>query len=230
MFPIRDENPSHHFPFITVFLITVNLVVFFYEISLGYAGELFVQSFALIPQVFLGDTSFTQAVPSKVTLVSSMFLHAGLGHVLGNMWFLWIFGDNLEDYLGKFCYMAFYFFTGIFAGLVHVYFNPDSSVPTVGASGAVSGVLGGYMILHPWIRIRTVFVLGFLIQTASVPAIFFLGLWFVMQMLGGMAGGSNVAFGAHIGGFVAGCIFILLLSKKEQGVHARYEPLRRRRY
>ena len=224
MFPLRDENPSHHFPLVTVALILINCTVFGYEVSLGPAADAFVQSFAFIPS----DFWYSHSV---YPLFTSMFLHGGIGHVFGNMWFLWIFGDNLEDHLGKFHYLVFYTVTGLAAGLVHGWLNPESPVPTVGASGAISGILGGYMVLHPRIKIKTVVTLGFFWNIIYLPAIFFLALWFLMQLLGGLGGPSQVAFGAHIGGFVAGTVLIFLLTKRGGNRPSRrYDPWRQRRF
>lgn len=206
MFPIRDENPTHHFPSVTVAIVLANIAVFFYEVSLSFRAEAFVNDFALIPVEFWNG--------SISPLFTSMFLHAGIGHIFGNMWFLWIFGDNLEDQLGKVRYLLFYLLTGMAAGLVHAYLNPYSPVPTVGASGAISGVLGGYIILHPRIRVKTIVTLGFFWNIVYLPAMAFLGVWFLMQLLGGLGGPGQVAFGAHIGGFVAGVLLILLMTKK----------------
>lgn len=230
MFPLRDENPTHSVPFFTLVLIAINVFVFFCEFSYGPAIEAFILTWGVIPREIIQNQNLpiSPGVPPFVTLVTSMFLHGGFGHLIGNMWFLWIFGDNLEDFFGKTRFLFFYFGTGIIAGLVHVLLNPGSTVPTIGASGAVSGVLGAYVILYPRIRVRTLLVLGFFIQVIRVPAIFFLGLWFFMQVLGGLAGGSSIAFGAHIGGFVAGVVFVILFSKKKSSHPQRYDPYRRR--
>lgn len=227
MFPLRDENPSHRFPFITVLLILANVAVFVYQLSLGEGGEAFVYQLGALPiEITTGhNLRFSQLVPPYLSLLTCMFLHGGFGHLIGNMWFLWIFGDNIEDFLGHTRFLLFYLLTGLSAGLVHVFLNPQSDIPTIGASGAISGILGAYMVLHPRIRIRTVVVLGFFWQVMRVPAYFFLGLWFVMQFLGGDA---QVAYGAHIGGFVAGLALIFLFSRPSPVHHpvARYENRR----
>lgn len=224
MFPLRDENPTHKFPILTVLIIFLNIAVFAYEVSLGRAAEEFVYAYAFIPDAFFSSHAV-------LPLFTSMFLHGGFGHIFGNMWFLWIFGDNLEDYLGKFQYLFFYLATGVVAGLVHGFLNPESNLPTVGASGAISGVLGGYIILHPKIRVKTIVTLGFFWEIFYLPAVFFLGLWFLMQMLGGLGGPSQVAFGAHIGGFVAGVVLMFSMTKKSGLPHPhRYDPIRSRRF
>ncbi|MBI4403482.1 MAG: rhomboid family intramembrane serine protease [Deltaproteobacteria bacterium] len=226
MLPLRDENPSHGVPFITIGLIVINTIVFIYEASIGMRAESFVMAYAIIPAEIFGS------IPSSLLpLFSSMFLHGGLLHLLGNMWFLWIFGDNLEEYLGHVGYLFFYLITGIVAGLAHIFLNHSSNIPTLGASGAVSGVLGGYLVLFPRIRIRTLITLGFFFQVIRIPAIFFLGLWFIMQLLGGLGGEAQIAFGAHVGGFIAGVLFIVCCSTKQSSfVEHRYNPKRMRRW
>jgi len=155
-----------------------------------------------------------------------MFLHGGWTHLIGNMWFLWIFGDNIEDFLGHIGFVFFYFVTGIVAGLTHVLLNPNSTIPTIGASGAISGVLGAYMVLHPRIRVKTLVTLGFYIEVVRIPAFYFLGFWFLMQFLG--LQGSGVAYGAHIGGFIAGAAFILLFTQRRSASFLeRYDSARR---
>jgi len=197
-------------------LIAINCLVFFKEIQMGPGLERFVFEYGILPiEITKGiNLPTSPAIPPYLTLFTSMFLHGSLGHLLGNMWFLWIFGDNIEDRLGKRRFLFFYLFTGIIAGLVHVGLNPASEIPTLGASGAISGVLGAYVVLFPHVRIRTLFVLVVFLKVFRVPAILFLGVWFVGQYLSLMNGGqygSGVAFGAHIGGFVAGAATIVLM-------------------
>jgi len=232
MFPIRDENPTHHFPIVTVLLILANAVIFFYEASLGPAAEGLIRNYGILPAQITGQAVVTTAVPPYLTLFTSMFLHGGLMHLVGNLWFLWLFGDNLEDFLGRFTYVIFYLVTGLAAGAVHVFLNPSSEIPTIGASGAISGVLGGYLVLYPKIRIKTLLVLGWIIDVIYVPAIFFLGLWFVMQLAGGAGGDVGVAFGAHVGGFVAGVLLMLVFSsrKPRESLHHRYDSRRAARF
>lgn len=225
MFPLRDENPSHTFPFVTIVLILANILVFLYEMS---AGEAFINEMAVLPIEIVQNRNLygSQAISPYLSLLTSMFLHAGWAHLIGNMWFLWIFGDNIEDSIGHFKFLIFYLATGVMAGLTHVVFNADSTIPTIGASGAISGVLGAYMVLHPKVRIKTLIALGFYFNVVHVPAIFFLAIWFLMQFLGGFQGGGGVAYGAHVGGFVAGVVLIFLFSPKRRGPPSTYYGLR----
>lgn len=233
MFPLRDENPTHRVPFFTLILIAVNVVVFLYESSLGPHVEAFINEFSILPvEVTTGQNlPSSTLLPPYASVVTSMFLHGGWGHLLGNMWFLWIFGDNLEDHLGHFRYLIFYLVTGIAAAATHILMNPDSSIPCLGASGAISGILGGYIVLFPRIRVRTLMTLGFYWNIVHVPAVMFLGLWFVLQLIGGAGSGAGIAFGAHIGGFVAGVVLMLLFSKKTPSARIHtYDPARSPRW
>jgi membrane associated rhomboid family serine protease len=233
MFPLRDENPTHGTPVVTVTLIIVNVLVFFYQLSLGPAGiEPFVLRFGAIPAEVVSGANLdvSLGLHPYLSVVSSMFLHGGFGHLLGNMWFLWIFGDNIEDFLGHLGFLAFYLATGVAATLAHVLTSADSTIPLVGASGAISGILGAYIVLHPHIRVKTLIVLGFFWNVVYVPALFFLGLWFLMQILGGFQPGGQVAYGAHVGGFLAGIPLILLCSRRKGRPHARYEANRQIRW
>lgn len=234
MLPLRDENPSHSFPFVTIVLIVANAAIFYYQMSLGKRLGEFVIQFAMIPAEITGfhNLPFSTTIPPLASLFTSMFLHGGIGHLLGNMWFLWIFGDNIEDFLGHFGFLLFYLLTGIAADLAHVAMNPDSAIPTLGASGAISGVLGAYIVLHPRIRIRTLVILGFFWRVVRIPAIFFLGIWFLMQFMGGLGDPrGRVAYGAHIGGFVAGVLFILLFTRRSaQPPEHRFEANRSARW
>lgn len=216
MFPLRDENPHHTVPVVTVALIVINVLVFGYEVSLGPAAQQLVMRWGVIPLQW-GDPFSSSAIPISewgdptVRLLTSMFLHGGIGHLLGNLWFLWIFGDNIEAHFGKFRFILFYFVTGAVAGLVHVALNLGSPTPTIGASGAVSGILGAYLLLYPQVRIRTLIFLGIFLRVFRVPAVFFLGLWFAMQAFGQWGGeDAGVAFGAHLGGFLSGILLTVL--------------------
>jgi membrane associated rhomboid family serine protease len=202
MFPIRDHNPSERTPYVTYALVALNLIVFAGYFSL-FADEVrlvaFFDRWALIPaRVSAGD--------GYVTVVTSMFLHGGLLHLGGNMLFLWIFGDNIEHRVGHLRFALFYLACGLLAGLAHILFNSDSMIPTVGASGAISGVLGGYLLLFPRNRVYVLTYGG----VATVPALVMLGLWILMQLvsqageLGATADTGGVAYLAHIGGFAAG--------------------------
>lgn len=224
MFPIRDENPTHRFPLFTVLLIALNIAVFAHELSLGEQVDGFIERYAFIPTLAF-------APGQQYRIFTSMFLHAGLAHLLGNMWFLWLFGDNIEDTLGKFLYLLFYLACGVTASLVHWQLYPHSSMPTVGASGAISGVLAGYLCLHPFIRIKTLVVLGFFWNVIYIPAFIFLIFWFLMQVGGIFGPESQIAFGAHIGGFLSGFALILALTTGQKvAALTRYANRRIRRF
>ncbi|HTI39517.1 MAG TPA: rhomboid family intramembrane serine protease [Vicinamibacterales bacterium] len=203
MFPISDVIPSRTTPVVTVSLIVVNSIVFLYQWMLPQqALQVFMANYALIPAYFSLSSIFT-----------SMFLHGGWMHVIGNMLYLWIFGDNIEDQLGHVGFLVFYLAAGAVAAVGQIVINPYSTVPMVGASGAIAGVMGAYFVLYPESRILTaVFILIFF-DLVEIPAIFFLGIWFLMQLLSGVgslgvsnASSGGTAFFAHIGGFIAGLI------------------------
>jgi membrane associated rhomboid family serine protease len=207
MIPIRDQIPTRTVPFVNYLLIAANIGVFILMLFAGSDQEALVYQFAMIPAnitrgLDLGDIR---------DVFTSMFMHAGLAHLAGNMLYLWIFGDNVEDRLGHFRYLIFYLAGGVVASLAHLLTNPGSQIPTVGASGAIGAVLGAYLVLFPQSRIVTLLPLGFFIHLTVVPAIFVLGLWFVLQLFSGVLslGGPDVggvAFWAHIGGFLAGML------------------------
>jgi membrane associated rhomboid family serine protease len=211
MIPLRDLNPTRRVPLITMALIAVNVLVFLYEQSLSARGltRLFLQYGVTPARFFDGAVSGDDAL----TLLTSMFLHGGWLHVGGNMLYLWIFGNNIEDRLGAARFIAFYFLTGFAAGLLQIVIAPSSMTPMVGASGAIAGILGGYIVLFPRARVQTLVFIFIFIQVVSVPAVLLLGWWFFLQLfngvmsLGGYAHGG-VAFFAHIGGFIAGAILI----------------------
>jgi membrane associated rhomboid family serine protease len=216
MFPLSDVIPSRTPPIVTIGFIAINVLVFVHELLLPpEALEEFMLRYALIPAWFSWPTVFT-----------SMFLHAGFWHVVPNMLYLWIFGDNVEDRLGHARYLAFYLMAGVVAALAQRAINPYSTVPMVGASGAIAGVMGAYFVLYPQSRVlAAVFVLIFF-DVVEIPAIFFLGLWFLLQLLSGVgslatnAAGGGVAFFAHVGGFVAGLIVGAILRGRDR----RWEP------
>lgn len=213
MIPIKDDIPSSTFPYVTISIIVLNIMVFAYELSLGPAqGEGFIYRTAAIPYEVVNfiDIGPASVLPPPFTLLSAMFVHAGLFHVAGNMLFLWIFGDNVEDALGHIGYLAFYLSTGIVASLAHIASEPESYMPMIGASGAVAGVLGAYILLYPRARVNTLVFLIFFVTVARVPAVVFLGLWFLIQVLSS-GGGGGVAWYAHIGGFVAGMAVVFVL-------------------
>ncbi len=220
MIPIRDENPTRTTPVITYLLIAVNVVVFIFQTLLGQYNDTFVYQFALIPS----QVTQSLSLGNISDIFTSMFMHAGLAHIGGNMLYLWIFGDNVEDRLGRGRYIIFYIAGGIIASLAHIITNPLSEIPTVGASGAIAAVLGAYLVLFPRQRVLTLIPLGFFLRMTMLPASLVLGVWFLLQFFQGVMtlGGPDmggVAFWAHIGGFVTGVLLGLLLkqptSKKE---------------
>lgn len=205
--PLRDENPSGRFPFVNIGLVLANIVVFVYELSLSpHLLRSFELSNAVVPgRISAWLSGYGTFEGALLPLVTSMFLHAGFAHILGNMLFLWIFGDNVEANFGHLPYLVFYLLCGIGSGLVHIAFNFHSHVPALGASGAISGVMGAYIVLEPRNRILSLFFI-FLIR---VPAVVVLGLWFAMQFLSGISSigtvmNGGVAVWAHIGGFLLG--------------------------
>ena len=212
MIPIRDEIPTHRFPAVNYLLIAANIVVFALMWMAGSSQETIYYQFSFIPADFLNGVDLTDIG----NIFTSMFMHAGFAHIAGNMLYLWIFGDNVEDRLGHFRYLVFYLAGGVVASIAHLLTNPGSQIPTVGASGAIAAVLGAYLVLYPQSRILTFIPLGFFMRLTMVPAVLVLGFWFVLQLFNGVlalgateAGG--VAFWAHIGGFVAGVVLAKLL-------------------
>ena len=216
MIPLRDKNPSGTFPTVTVLIILANVGAFFFELRLGARGlEGLFQLCGVVPlrakAALAGHPA--QGVVFGVSVFTSMFLHGGWMHLIGNMWYLWIFGDNVEDRLGHWKFMAFYLLCGVLAALAHTIFHLNSQVPTVGASGAIAGVLGAYLVLYPRARILTLVPIFFFITFVNLPAVFVLGAWFVIQLLNHtltLGAATAVAWMAHIGGFLAGMLLIRL--------------------
>jgi membrane associated rhomboid family serine protease len=244
MFPLRDHNRSETRPFLTYSIIALNVLVFLYQATLPEGGgEELVMEMGLKPAFVVGFLHGEKVVeyerltpardrfgrmvvvedhqPVRVTFwnslfpfLASMFLHGGIAHLLGNMWFLHIFGDNVEDRLGHGRYLFFYLLAGFAASLAQVVVSPDSPVPCVGASGAISGVLGAYAISFPSARVLSLVPLGFFIQLIEIPAVAFLFIWFGIQVLSGLlsqTGGGGVAWWAHIGGFLVGLLWVKLV-------------------
>ena len=220
MVPLKDDNPTSITPFVVYVLITINILVFLHQMSLGGGLNDFFRLYAVIPRELsasFAGASPNQSVPETYTLITSQFLHGGLMHIGSNMLFLWIFGNNIEEALGHIKFLIFYLGCGVLAGLTHWFFDMSSIVPTIGASGAIAGVMGAYIIKYPKAQILTLLPLGFFITTVRIPAYFFLGFWFVQQAfssvvslsLPGNTGG--VAYWAHAGGFVFGAILAPLL-------------------
>jgi membrane associated rhomboid family serine protease len=230
LIPLRDINPTERFAVVTFTLIILNCVVFIFELTLGATGgETFLESFALIPKrLFYPDAVMGGAIPVAATLFTSMFLHGGWLHIAGNMLYLWIFGNNVEDATGRVRFFIFYMLCGLFAAYIHAFMHQSSLTPMIGASGAISGVLGAYLLLYPRARVVTLVMFGFYIRTVEVPAMIVLGLWFVLQFLNVLIAGSSgggVAWHAHVGGFVAGILLIGLFKRRDvpfgggRGVH-----------
>ncbi|MBM3786642.1 MAG: rhomboid family intramembrane serine protease [Acidobacteria bacterium] len=219
MIPLRDTEPSHTFPAVTIGIIGLNVLAFLYQLSLDrYELNWFIAQYGVIP------TRFQWA-----DVASSVFLHGGWWHLIGNMWFLWIYGDNVEDLLGHAKYLFFYLACGTAATLVHVAFNFDSRVPTIGASGAIAGVMGAYLIKFPRSKILTLVPVFVFVTTMEVPAFLILAYWFVIQFFSGIGsvGHSHlsqggVAWFAHIGGFLAGIGLIFLLTKRDRYLRRPY--------
>ncbi len=216
MIPIKDDIPSFRRPLINTSLIAINILVFLFEISLGREVAGFIQFFGLVPRRFLES-----GLADGWTILSSMFLHGGWSHIIGNMLYLYIFGDNVEDAMGHLPYLLFYLLCGIGAAWAHVLTNPSSLVPTVGASGAIAGVLGAYLILYPRAGVLTLVPIGFFLQVVRIPAVLVLGFWIVIQFFSGLISlplarsqSGGVAWFAHIGGFLAGMILLRIFARK----------------
>ncbi len=223
MIPLKDDNPTQITPVVTWGLMAVNVIVFIYQVSLGpNQGRAFVYEFGAIPAVIYGTQSLPSSlavIPAPLSLLTNMFLHGGWLHLIGNMWYLWIFGDNIEAAMGRFRYLAFYLICGVLASLSHVLSNSSSVIPSIGASGAISGVLGAYLLLYPRARVLVLIPLGFFTRLIYIPAAFVLGFWFILQLVSGSMSvgqeGGGVAFWAHIGGFIAGMLLVGLFKRRE---------------
>jgi membrane associated rhomboid family serine protease len=217
MIPLRDDRPTRTFPFVTVALIALNAIVFFHELSLPTPdrAQVFFANFALTP----ADLTRAPSPDTYRTIFTSMFLHGGWMHILGNMLYLWIFGRNVEDSVGHFKFILFYLLCGVAAAAAQVAIAPDSTVPMIGASGAISGVLGAYLLLFPRARVLVLFPIWIFWRVFYVPALLLLVFWFGMQLLSGLAVLSadingGVAFWAHVGGFIAGMLLIPIFKKR----------------
>jgi membrane associated rhomboid family serine protease len=218
MIPVKDEMPTRETPVVNYVLIAVNVIVYLVmALASPATQEAIVARYAMIPANFADGVTLAEII----TIFTSMFMHAGIAHLGGNMLYLWIFGDNVEDRLGHGWYLVFYLVGGVVASLTHLATNWGSAVPTVGASGAIAAVLGAYLVLFPASRIVTLIPLGIFSRLTTAPAFVFLGLWFVLQLFEGVMsiGGadvSGVAFWAHVGGFVAGMVMIKLMPTGER--------------
>jgi membrane associated rhomboid family serine protease len=222
MLPLKDDNPTRQLPIITILLIISNCLIHIYQMTLPLqAGRLFVYQFGLIPVELIHLSDMTPDVPFPVLLspFSSMFLHGDIWHLGGNMLYLWIFGNNVEEHLGHFKFLGFYLLSGIAAVVLFVLFDPNGEIPLVGASGAIAGILGAYMVLYPRARVLTFVWILFIIRILWLPAVFILGYWFVIQLFMAMASvgmqqGGGVAWFAHVGGFAFGWLVMRMRRKK----------------
>jgi membrane associated rhomboid family serine protease len=215
--PLRDENPTRRFPAITILLIVLNSGIFIYQVVSPQGLSYHVMRMGVVPYEISHFRSLAEGLrlSPPLTLFAAMFLHGSLFHLLGNMLFLWIFGNNIEDYLGPLRFILFYFLSGLGATFVQVVFSPNSRIPMIGASGAIAGVLGAYLVLYPAARVLTLVFLFFIIRVVAIPAAYVLGLWFVLQVLNvGLGGG--VAWFAHIGGFIVGIGLIRVISRRRR--------------
>jgi membrane associated rhomboid family serine protease len=217
MIPLRDTTPTRNYPVVNTAIILINIAVYFLQLAQGADINHFIYVYGLVPARYsLPQIADYFTTGQQVfSLLSFMFLHGGFWHILGNMWSLYIFGDNVEDHLGPFRYALFYLLCGIASGLSHLVLNLHSNLPTIGASGAIAGVMGAYFILHPKSKILTLIPIFFIPYFLNIPAYIFLGLWFLLQFIsaaGSQGVGGGIAWWAHIGGFVFGIIFLKLFS------------------
>ncbi len=224
--PLRDIQSRRTFPFVTVALVAINAVGFLYELSLGQRLNGVLQQIAFVPAVYSEPGN---AIGDGRSILISMFLHGGWAHLLGNMLYLWIFGDNVEDRLGHLKYLVFYLGCGWMATLAHAWSNPQSAMPAIGASGAIAGVLGAYLVMFPRARVVTLIPLGFFLRLTELPAVIVLGFWFVLQLFSGVASlgartaeAGGVAWWAHIGGFAVGLAVGFVARALRLGERPRY--------
>lgn len=244
MFPLRDRNPTELTPWITLLLVAANIAVWVLVQGAGMDQDVLAQSvcrYGTIPAELMGGGGGPVRLTDRVscgpggltwsTVLTSMFLHGGWMHLIGNLWFLWIFGNNVEDSMGHLRFLAFYLLTGVAASAAHVFSAAGSGVPTIGASGAISGIMGAYLVLYPRIRVDTLFVLFIYVRVFSVPAWLILLEWFAIQLFQGFyapADGAGVAFWAHIGGFVAGLLLVKLFENRQlvgaKKAHLKLDP------
>ena len=227
MIPLRDDNPTTTPPIVTIGIIVLCALVFLWQQTLSQeAATLAVYSYGVVPTVLFHNDSLPPElarIPPELSILTSMFMHGGWMHIIGNMLYLWIFGNNIEDTLGHFRFLFFYLVCGLSAALAQVLASPNSTVPMIGASGAVAGILGAYVLLFPGARVLTLLFIIIFIKFIRIPAIIVLGFWFFLQLLGVMGGAiSNVAFFAHIGGFVVGLILIKIFQPRWAKRRRRY--------
>jgi membrane associated rhomboid family serine protease len=235
MIPIRDTHPPKNRPVVNNLLIAVNILVFLIQLSQGSDSNLFTYVYGLVPARYSVPqiSEYFSFWQQAFSFLSFMFLHGGFLHLIGNMWFLYIFGDNVEDRLGPVRYLVFYLLCGIFSGASHLLLNLGSNVPTIGASGAIAGVMGAYFLLHPGARILTLIPIIFIPWFVEIPAFVFLGVWFLFQFLnaaGSSGAAGGVAWWAHIGGFVFGMIFLKLFEHlPATGIRQKMQPITERK-
>ena len=226
MIPLKDDNPTYSKPVITYAILGICVLVFILQISSAsyQSGKLF-YSYGLIPAVLTGYKQLPAEIAMiapELTLITSMFMHGGFMHLIGNMLYLWIFADNIEDELGPVKFICFYLLSGIAAALTQVFLNTESTIPMIGASGAIGGVLGAYIVNHPKAKVIVLIPLGFFSQIVKIPALYVLGFWFILQFINSSLSsseGGGVAYGAHIGGFIFGVVAILFFNKKNKPLH-----------
>lgn len=240
MLPVQDLNPTRRFPILTFILIGINAVVFFWQMTLSEVQlEAAFRDLAIVP-ANLSAAPFS--AESIMDVIRAMFMHGGYDHILGNMLYLYLFGDNIEDRLGKILFLVVYFVSGFAAAFAQVIIDPNSTIPMIGASGAIAGVLGAYLVMFPSVRVKAIIPIGRVGAMQELPAIVVLGMWFVLQLVNGFASlgaeyaGGGVAFFAHIGGFVAGAIMAIVFMRMvpqppvEQRQNMLYERAQRYRY
>ena len=219
MIPFKDDNPTKNYPIITITFIAFNCIVFLYQFFLTPSPQQFIQYYGAIPH-FLLTLDSPQPISPLTSVFTAMFMHGGFFHLAGNMLYLWIFGNNIEDQLGPFRFVIFYLLCGFIAAYSHAIFDSKSLIPMVGASGAISGVLGAYVVLFPGARVHTLLFLGFFITVVRIPAFVVIGMWFVFQLVSGLFSlgmqGGGVAWFAHIGGFIAGVVLIKFFIRKRR--------------
>ena len=223
MIPLKDNIPSSRTPLITIGLIVINVLVYLNQLTLPpRAAVRFVYLYGLIPvEISQWQLLVPHPVPLYGTILTSMFVHGGLFHLAGNMLYLWIFGDNVEDRLGRFRFLLFYLLSGVGAAAAQILSDPHSKIPMVGASGAISGVLGAYLLLYPHARVVTLVFFGWLVRVIEIRALIVLGFWIVVQLVSGLltwgAQVGGVAWFAHVGGFVAGLVMVIPLRRRAEG-------------
>lgn len=218
MIPYKDDNPTRTFPSITIGIITFNILVFLWQITSPAGIEKLAYSYGAVPHYILTFET-AQPIHPAITILSSMFMHGGVFHLFGNMLYLWIFGNNIEDRLGHLRFLAFYVFCGVVATYAHAITEPNSLIPMIGASGAVSGILGAYLLLFPKAGVYTIVILGFFIRLVKIPAFVVIGFWVIVQLINGLISRGvvegGVAWFAHIGGFLIGLLTITLWLPKK---------------